>query len=109
MTIRMLDRAEEDDDGDLIWERDIPVLMGGTKTAETNVTNLLKPGLRKTGDVEHLVIEAELYDERDESEWGGNPARPVDAETAKRAIERIEEKGLTPAWRLVEGNGGHFP
>jgi len=62
----------------------------------------LPAGTRKTGDVEHLLIEAEIYDD---GEGGGNPARPVDGETAKRAIEKIESNGLQPAWRQVE-NGG---
>lgn len=60
----------------------------------------LPVGTRKTGKVEHLVIEAELYDD---GGGKGNPAKPVDAETAKRAIEKIESEGLEPAWRQVEG------
>jgi hypothetical protein len=105
----LLENAEENEDGDLIWKRTVPAPAGGTKELETNVTALLQPGLRKTGTVKHLVVEAELYDERDPEDWGGNPARPIDAETAKEAIEKIEAKGLTPAWRLVDGNGGNFP
>jgi len=108
MPMNMRDKAEENDDGDLIWKQTTRALVGGTSTREHNVTHLLQPGGRKTGIVEHLVIEAELYDERDPEDWGGNPARPVDSETAKQAIARIEEKGLTPAWRLVE-NAGQFP
>lgn len=104
----MRDRAEPDDDGRLIWEREVPALVGGTTTLETDVTALLRPGARQTGSVDHLVIEAELYAARGPDEWGGNPARPTDSETAKRAIERIEAEGLTPAWRLVD-NPGAFP
>jgi len=98
----MRDKAERNDDGDLIWQETTQALAGGTTTRDHNVSNLLHPGGRKTGIVEHLVIEAELYDERDPEDWGGNPARPVDAETAEQAIARIEDQGLTPAWRLVE-------
>jgi len=102
MTNTMREKAEENDDGDLIWKETTQALVGGTSTREHNVTHLLQPGGRKTGIVEHLVIEAELYAERDKDEWGGNPAKPVDSETAKQAIEKIEMQGLTPAWRLVE-------
>lgn len=63
----------------------------------------LPAGTRKTGNIEHLVIEAELHDTGD---GGGNPARPVDSETAKRAIETIESKGLQPAWRDSNGSDG---
>ena len=108
MTSRMREHAERDDDGALIWERERQALAGGTTTTEINVSALLRPGRRRTGNVAHLVTEAELYAERDADEWGGNPARPVDSETAARAIERIEAKGLTPAWRLVD-NPGEFP
>jgi hypothetical protein len=104
----MREHAERDDDGRLVWERTVPALAGGTTTIEVDVTALLTPGRRQTGNVAHLVTEAELYAERDAHEWGGNPARPVDSETAARAIERIEAKGLTPAWRLVD-NPGEFP
>lgn len=102
---QMLDHAEPDEDDDLVWQRTVSAAAGGTKEVETNVTSLLRPGKRKTGKVEHLVIEAELYDE---GEGGGNPARPVNAEVAKEAIERIEEKGLEPAWRQVD-EPGEFP
>lgn len=102
---RMIENAEENDDGELIWEHTVPVAAGGTREIETNVTHLLTPGTRKTGTVEHLVIEAELYDE---GEGGGNPARPVNAEVAKQAIEKIESEGLEPAWRLVD-EPGEFP
>jgi hypothetical protein len=104
----LLQNAEENDKGELVWKRKTQALAGGTKEVETNVTALLQPGMRKTGKVEHLVIEAELYAEREPEEWGGNPARPVDSETAKRAIEQIESKGLEPAWRKVD-KPGDFP
>jgi hypothetical protein len=103
----MREHAERDDDGDLVWERERQALTGGTTTHETNVSALLRPGRRQTGNVAHLVTEAELYADN-EYDRGGNPARPVDSQTAARAIERIEAKGLTPAWRLVD-NPGEWP
>lgn len=104
---QILDKATENDDGELVWTRDEPAAAGGTKEVETNVTHLLQPGRRQTGKIEHLLIEAELYDERDPDEWGGNPAYPTEG-IAEQAIERIEAEGLEPAWRLVE-NPGEFP
>jgi len=61
----------------------------------------LPAGTRKTGDVEHLVIEAELHDD---GEGGGNPAWPINSEIAKQAIEKIESNGLQPAWRDGQGS-----
>jgi len=104
----MLEKAEKNENGEYIYTYTKRALAGGTSEFTTNVSALLRPGGRKTGKVDHLVIEAQLYDERDKEDWGGNPARPVDSETAKRAIERIEEEGLTPAWRLVQ-EPGDFP
>lgn len=100
----MLQQAEETDEG-LIYEYEIPGPEGTSKTVETNATKLFQPGERKTGRVDHLVIEAKLYDD---GEGSGNPAKPLNGDVAKRAIERIESIGLEPAWRLVE-NPGEFP
>lgn len=61
----------------------------------------LPPGTRKTGNVEHLLIEAELHDD---GECGANPARPINSEVAKEAIETIEREGLQPAWRDSNGS-----
>lgn len=101
----MIEKAERNDDGDLIWERETRALAGGTRTTEINVSELLRPGPRKTGNIDILIIEAELHDA---GNGGGNPARPLDAQTAKRAIQAIEDRGLEPAWRQVD-NPGDFP
>jgi len=106
MTSSMREKAEEQD-GQLIWEKSVPAAGGGTTTREVDVTALLTPGRRQTGNVEHLLIEARLYDERDREEWGGNPAYPTEG-IVEQAIERIEAEGLEPAWRLVE-TPGEFP
>lgn len=104
MTTNMRERAERDNDGRLIWEKKIASAAGGTSTKEIDVSALLRPGLRKTGNIEQLLIEAE---HAAEDEHGGNPSRPVNADVAKRAIEKIESKGLEPAWRIVDKSG--FP
>jgi len=101
----MREQAERNDKGRLVWEQTVAAAAGGHVTTEIDVTALLRPGERKTGNIEHLIIEAELHAEE---EGGGNPAKPVDAETAKRAIEELEQRGLEPAWRQVETRG-EFP
>jgi len=105
VTSNMRANAERNDDGRLIWEKSIGSAAGGSKTREIDVTALLNPGPRKTGNIDHLVIEAKLHER---GEGGGNPAKPVDSDIAKRAIERLDEEGLEPAWRQVD-ELGDFP
>jgi len=95
----MIDEAERNEDGDLIYEKAVPTATG-TTTVDVNVTTLFTPGPRQTGNVEHLIIEAELAEEKGVD--GTNPATPMNAEVAKEAIERMEKRDLTPAWRLVD-------
>lgn len=102
---RLLRQGEENEDGDIIYEHEVQTKTGDTKTVEINATELFRPGERKTGRVDQLVIEAKLHDE---GKGGGNPAKPLNSDVAKRAVERIESIGLEPAWRLVE-NPGDFP
>jgi len=101
---QLIENAERDEDGRLICEIERSAAAGGTSTQEVDCTALFRPGRRVVGDVEKLVVEAELADE---GEHGGNPAYPEES-VAQEAIERIEDKGLEPAWRAVE-NGGEFP
>jgi len=93
------DEAERNDDGELIYEKTVPTATG-TTTIDVNMTTLYRPGPRQTGDVERLIIEAELAEENGVE--GTNPATPVNADVAKEAIERMEKRDLTPAWRLVD-------
>lgn len=104
MTSRIIEKAERDEHGRLICEREVAAAGGGTRTEEIDATALFAPGVRKTGDVDMLLIEAKQAERGDH---GGNPAKPASAEVAKTAIERIEEAGLEPAWRVVDK--GEFP
>lgn len=96
----MLTEGERNENGDIIWEFELQKRNGEAKTVEVNATHLFQPGLRKSGDIELLVTEAELASD---GEHGGNPAKPANADVAERAIRRIESEDLTPAWRVVEG------
>lgn len=100
MQDNLIKNAEENDDGELIYERVLRLRTGDVRRVEVNVTKLYEPGPTKTADVERLILSAELAEE---GEGGGNPARPSNAKVAKEAIERIEAKGLEPAWRRAEG------
>ena len=102
---KYIEEAERNDDGDLIFEKTVPTPGGGTTTVDVNVTTMYQPGPRRTNSVEHLRIEAELADEGNEPE---NPAKPANSEVAKQAIELMEERDLTPAWRLTD-DGVSFP
>ena len=57
----------------------------------------MTPGARKTGNIEMLVIEAELVFEGKQLD---NPAKPVDMETGEAFAERLEQHDddLVPAW-----------
>ena len=97
---RYTDEAERNEDGDLIFEKTVPTAGGGTTTVDVNMTTLYQPGPRRTSSVEMLRIEAELVDEGKQLD---NPAKPSNAEVAKQAIELMEDRGLTPAWRVFDG------
>jgi len=57
----------------------------------------MQPGARKTGNIEMLVIEAELVSDGKELD---NPAKPVDVDTGEAFAERLEQHDddLVPAW-----------
>lgn len=100
----MLQEAEENDEDNLEWSFELQKQNGEAKTVTVNATALFRPGERRSGDVDLLVTEAELAAAGDH---GGNPAKPANADVARRAIQRIEDEGLEPAWRVV--GGGKFP
>jgi hypothetical protein len=89
------DAAERDDNGDLVYIKEIEHPAGHTETRETNLSKLLNPGQRKTGDVNILLHEARQHAE------GGvdNPAYPIDRETLNEAVPKIKDEGLEPAWK----------
>lgn len=86
------------EDGDVVVKRQGVQYQDGAAMADTflaNLSKLFRNAPRKTGRVDHLVIEAQLA----EVNGGvGNPAEPIDAETERAAREQIDERGLTPAW-----------
>ena len=55
----------------------------------------LRPGPRRTDNVEMLVIEAEMVAEGHEPD---NPAQPLGTATAEAFAERIDGTDLEPAW-----------
>lgn len=94
--IQLVEQGERNDGGELIYEQEIELSNGGTKTDRCNVSKLLQPGKRTTGDVSILVHEARQAAE-DEV---GNPAYPANAETATEACRKIiDDLGLEPAWK----------
>ena len=99
MTLQMLERAERDDDGRLIWDKPVDVVEGVTQTHEVDVTALLQETPRVSGDVSLLVIEAEQADD-DDRHGPENPARPATAEVAEDVVARLDE-GVRPAWEVV--------
>lgn len=86
------------EDGEKIKEVTIAGPAGTSKTVTRNLSNLYHSAPSTTGDVELLVIEAELLAD---GEGSDNPHIPLDDQTREAAIEQIEERGLTPAWEVV--------
>lgn len=85
----LLERATEKD-GELIIKEN---------NTELSVSKLLAPGVRRTDNEELLLHEARQVEN---GKTVGNPAKPANSKVAKIAIERIENDGLVPAWRVCE-------
>ena len=87
--------AERDESGDLVHTHEQKHEQGHTTKEVTNLSKLLNPGKRTTGDVSILLHEA-----RQAAEKGvDNPAFPADIETTNEAVPRIKAEGLEPAWK----------
>lgn len=99
----MLREATENNDGDLIYTKEIPGPEGTTREVDVNVSKLYRPGRRKTGDVELLLIEARLAADGKEL---GNPAFPINGEIADQFHERLSDD-MNPAW--IECTPKEFP
>jgi len=82
----VFEQAERNSDGDLIVEKE-----GRLGTHDVNMSKMFEPGKRKTSNVDMLVIEARLADEKGPLD---NPAFPMGEATADKALARIEVKAL---------------
>jgi len=91
----MKSEAEQDEQGELVHEKEIQHSQGHTVTEETNLSKLLNPGKRTTGDVNILLHEARQAEE----DGVDNPAFPADADTTNEAVPKIKAEGLEPAWK----------
>lgn len=58
----------------------------------------MTPGVRRTDNVEMLVVEAELVADGTSLD---NPARPRTESVGETFIERIEDTELRPAWAVM--------
>lgn len=98
--LRGRDWDRVDDRGHLIAQRRVVHPAYGEVETEIDLTALYQTARRTTGDPDLLVIEAELAADPDDS-TPANPARPLDSDVAKAAVERIEQRGIRPAWEVV--------
>lgn len=69
--------------------------MGSHEKGEKEPLSV-RVGASTTGDVDLLVLEAEMA--QDNSYSVKNPHIPINTEKLAEAKERIEKEGLTPAW-----------
>jgi hypothetical protein len=67
--------------------------------SESEKGPMWKAGVRILDDPEDVVAEASLA----ESGFEGNYGVPATGEVCERAMKRMESRGLTPAWEVVDG------
>lgn len=94
----MLQDATKNEDGDLIYKREFTGPEGGNRKQEVNCTAIYSPGRRKSGDIEMLVLEAEMAADGVEL---GNPAFPTNGEIAEQVHDRLDGE-IEPAWIACE-------
>jgi hypothetical protein len=84
-----------DEAGHKYRELTIPGEGGTTQTIQSDLTAMYQAAPSMTGDVDLLVIEAELLADGTDLE---NPHLPATTDVRDRAHRRIEQNGHTPAW-----------
>jgi hypothetical protein len=84
------------DDGEKIKEHTVNGPDGTSKTIDSNMTRSFQAAVSTTGDVDMLVLEAEL--KADDDHTIGNPHVPITTEVRDAALERITDQDLEPAW-----------
>lgn len=92
------DHDTTNDEGEKITEYKLPGPDGTTTTVTRNYTKLYKDEISMTGNVDLLVIEAELLAE---GRTLSNPHIPLSDAVAEAARSRIDAAGNNPAWEVV--------
>lgn len=83
------------DDGDKIEVQTWTTRSGGEKETEHNLTAMYRPGPSTTGDVDMLVLEAEMMANGRDLD---NPHIPSTVAVKDEALERLADQDLEPAW-----------
>jgi hypothetical protein len=96
---QMVQHAERNASGELIYTSEVEVAPGMTKTVERNVRRLFTPGDRKTGNHDILQAEAKLAADGVDL---GNPAKPVNGDVAEQHLEWCDREGIEPAWEVCD-------
>ena len=98
------DHVEDHDkivDGQKIREKVTRGVDGTSKTLDIDQTALLTPGISTTSSLELITLEAELVAE---GRAVDNYHIPANDGVLDRALEKLNGKGLTPAWEAdVDG------
>jgi len=87
---------EIDDDGNKLEVETYSGPTGKDQEIKHNLTAMYWPGASTTGDVDMLVLEAEMR-AGDEYELS-NPHIPATVEARNEALDRMQSEGLSPAW-----------
>lgn len=101
MTLEDLrEEAYRNDDGELMIERE-----GRLTTYEVSLTNLFRPGVRKTSNP--IILKVEAKHAADPEKSVDNPAFPTDPDLADKIVEWCENNDLEPAW--LDGPAVAYP
>lgn len=92
-----VDRVTED--GERINEIVVDGGGGTTETHNSSLTSMYRPAPSTTGDVDILVLEAELLADGADLE---NPHIPETEAIRDKALDRLDGEGLEPAWRAAD-------
>lgn len=96
------DFSEINDDGHKVKTLTKRDAEGKEHEVEIDLTTLLHPTPSITTNVEILLTEARIIDEADEDEAViKNPHVPAHDGVLESAEDRLEEEGLTPAWKVI--------
>ncbi|WP_331232674.1 hypothetical protein [Natronorarus salvus] len=94
------DRIE---DGHKVDKRTAPGPRDQTNKVDRDLTALYGAAPSTTTDPDLLVVSARIAAEKGPTD---NPHVPATDQVLDDALERMEREGLTPAWELVDGEGG---
>lgn len=91
-----------DDDGHKIEKIEYEVRSGETETREYDLTALLGAAPSTTTRTELIIQEAQLVEDTGRTDL--NPHIPSNDDVLEKALDVFKDRGLVPAWEVIDGN-----